>query len=60
MAKVAFDDHIGAIADFTQAIILKPDDPTAYHLRGHSKQDLGREEAAQIDFQKGKELEAAQ
>jgi Tfp pilus assembly protein PilF len=46
--------------DFTQAIKLKPDNPTSYHLRGHSKQDLGQEEAAQIDFEKAKELETAQ
>ena len=39
---------------------LNRDDPTAYHLREHSKQDLGQEEAAQIDFEKAKELESAQ
>ena len=60
LAKHEFGDDTGAIEDFTHAIERKPDYPTAYHLRGHSKQDLGQEEAAQIDFEKALELESAQ
>ena len=51
LAKAALGDHAGAVEDFTNAIELKPDDLNAYHLRGHSKQALGQEEAAKIDFE---------
>ena len=55
-----FKGHAGAVEDFTQAIELKPDDPDAYQLRGHSNQALGQEAAAQIDFEKAMALESAQ
>ena len=58
--KHELGDYTGAIEDYNQAIKLKPDDVSAYQLRGHSKQALGQEEAAQIDFQKAKELESTQ
>ena len=36
-------DHIGAIEDFTRAILYKPDYKHAFYNRGTSRKDLGKE-----------------
>ena len=41
IAKIESGDYQGAIADFDQAIKLKPDYVEAYYNRGIVKHDLG-------------------
>ena len=48
--KVRLEDYKGAIADYTQAIRLNPDDAGAYYNRGNAKTDLGQYFAAIADF----------
>ena len=45
-----------AIADFTHAIQLNPQDFLAYQNRGLVYQTLGKQKEAEADFQKYKEL----
>jgi tetratricopeptide (TPR) repeat protein len=49
-------DKQAAIADFDQAIKLKPDYADAYYNRGNSRQVLGEKQRAIADFQKAAEL----
>ena len=44
--KEKLGDYKGAIADYTQAIRLKPDDDTAYYNRGNAKVKLRQYESA--------------
>ena len=48
--KKGFGDYKGAIADYTQAIRLKPDDADAYLNRGIAKAELGQHFAAIADY----------
>ena len=48
-AKYELDDYVGAIADYTKAIRLKPDFAAAYFLRGFAKAKLGQYTAAISD-----------
>ena len=48
--KVELGDYNGAIADYTQAIRLKPDDAGAYYNRGIAKAGLGQHFAAIADY----------
>lgn len=49
-AKIRLDDYKGAIADYTQAIRLKPDYANAYYNRGNAKGQLGQHYAAIADY----------
>ena len=49
-AKYDLGDYAGAIADYTMAIRLKPDDADAYYNRGLAKGKLGQYFAAITDF----------
>ena len=42
MPKLNNGDYYGAIADYTKAIELNPDDAAAYYNRGIAKRSLGR------------------
>jgi tetratricopeptide (TPR) repeat protein len=48
--------HEKAIADFTEAIRLEPDVPTAYAWRAQSYRTLGDKDSAAQDKQKAQEL----
>ena len=48
--KKGLGDYKGAIADYTQAIRLKPDDADAYLNRGIAKAELGQHFAAIADY----------
>jgi len=55
--KVEQGDLKGGIADYTQAIALKPNDAYAYHLmRGLAHYNLGDKQAAIADYNKAIEL----
>jgi tetratricopeptide (TPR) repeat protein len=49
-------DNQGAIADYDQAIKLKPDYAYAYHVRGSAHAALDKKQAAIADFQKATDL----
>ena len=49
-AKFDLGDYKGAIADYTHAIRLKPDDASAYYNRGNVKLDLGDYVGAISDY----------
>ena len=49
-------DYVGAIADFDEAIQLKPDYAEAYNNRGLAKHELGEYAAALADFNKAIQL----
>ena len=57
--KQASGDLDGAIADFTEAIQLKPDHVTAYRSRGMAKRAKNNMDGARADIAKAMELEAA-
>lgn len=57
-AKAALSNHDEAIADFNEAIRLRPKKALYYHDRGLSKKALGQQEAAEADFAKAKELDS--
>ncbi len=48
--KTRLEDYQGAIADYTQAIRLKPDYAFAYNNRGYAKGQLGQYFAAIADY----------
>ncbi len=48
--KIGMKDYEGAIADYTQAIRLKPDYAYAYVRRGNAKANLGQHSAAIADY----------
>ena len=47
-----------AIIDFDKAIQINPEKAYYYHARGIAKEALGQKEAAQVDFDKAKELDS--
>ena len=49
-AKYKLGDYVGAIADYTVTIRLKPDDAEAYQARGLAKAYLGQYVAAIADY----------
>ena len=49
-ARNELGDKEGAIADYTQAIQLNPDDAGAYYDRGIARNDLGDKEGASADY----------
>ena len=49
-AKYNLGRYEEALADYTEAIRLKPDYAVAYHNRGNAKDDLGRSEEALADY----------
>ena len=51
------EDHYGAIADYTKAIELLPNDAIAYYNRGLSKDILGDISGAMADYDKAIELD---
>ena len=48
--KYELEDYIGAIADYTKAIMSKPDLVEAYYNRGLAKVNLGQHSAAIADY----------
>ena len=48
--KTRMENYQGAIADYTRAIRLKPDDANAYYNRGNAKRELGQHFAAIADY----------
>ena len=50
-AKYKLGDYVGAIADYTITIRLKPDDADAYNNRGVAKKNLGRYIDAIVDYE---------
>jgi tetratricopeptide (TPR) repeat protein len=49
-------DHEKAVADYTEAIRLAPDDPIGYFQRAQAYRALGDEEQAASDERKAQEL----
>jgi tRNA A-37 threonylcarbamoyl transferase component Bud32 len=54
--KQGNNDLGGAIADYTKAIELKPDDASTYHSRGDAKKAKGDLAGASVDYSKAIEL----
>ena len=54
--KANLKDYYGAIADYTKAIELNPDDAYNYYERGFSKEDLGDLDGACADWKKAASL----
>ncbi|MYB92523.1 tetratricopeptide repeat protein [Candidatus Poribacteria bacterium] len=54
--KILCEELNDAIADFNQAIRIKPNYVEAYVNRGQTKAVLGRTDEARVDFQKALEL----
>lgn len=50
-------DYVAAFEDFNTAIQNGSDDPRCYYFRGLSYLNLGREDEARVDFEKGAQLE---
>ena len=57
IAGGALGDHDHAIADYTEAIHLKPDNADAYYNRGCSRWQLGEDERADADFEEAARLD---
>lgn len=56
LSKFDIKDYQGAIADFTKAIELIPNDDSAYYYRGLCKLMLNEKNSACLDFNKAKEF----
>jgi tetratricopeptide (TPR) repeat protein len=56
LAEQSLGDHRAAIADFTQAIELAPDDGAAYLRRSWSYREIGEAASAAADIQAGAQL----
>jgi len=56
LAKYKLQDNSGAIADFTKAIELEPDNAKAYYNRGSAKAALKDLDGACLDWSKAGEL----
>lgn len=54
--KFKLEDYQGAIADYTRAIELNPDDAAAYFSRGLAYLGFGRKDQAREGFMKAMEL----
>ena len=50
LAKADLEDKQGAMADYSEAIRLKPDFAIAYNDRGNVKSDLGDKQGAIASF----------
>ncbi|MFM2433260.1 MAG: repeat-containing protein YrrB, partial [Cyanobacteriota bacterium] len=55
-ARFALGDNNGAIADYDQAIKLKPDNAEAYYNRGIARSALGDKKGAVNDYQQAADL----
>jgi tetratricopeptide (TPR) repeat protein len=53
-------DKQGAIADYNQAINIKPDYALAYNNRGNAKYDLGDKQGAIADYNQAAQLYSQQ
>ena len=49
--------HEKALADYTRALQMQPNNSTAYHNRGNTLEKMGRLEAAMVDFSRAAELD---
>ena len=49
-AKLTQGDYYGAIADYSRAIELNPEDADAYYNRGNAKSELGDYDSAIADY----------
>jgi tetratricopeptide (TPR) repeat protein len=58
ISKHDLQDYRGAIADYSKAIELDPNDAGAYINRGVSKISLGQKDSGCLDFSKAGELGA--
>ncbi|MEB3192714.1 MAG: TIR domain-containing protein [Snowella sp.] len=58
--KAQSGDYQGAIADFNQAIKIKPDNALAYYNRGLAKYNLGDKQGAINDFNQAAQLYSQQ
>ena len=52
VAKAGLGQHEAALADYDEALRLKPDMAAAYNNRGNAKKNLGRLNEAREDYQK--------
>ena len=52
--KFSLNDYVGAIADYSKVIELKPGYAEAYYYRGYSKMKICQTLSAYQDFQKAK------
>ena len=55
-SKYDLQDYQGAIADYSKAIQLDPNDSDAYYNRGLSKLELNQKDSACLDWSKAGEL----
>jgi tetratricopeptide (TPR) repeat protein len=56
IAKYESGDKAGAIADYTQAITINPQDAKAYYNRGNAKSESGDKAGAIKDLETAKQL----
>jgi Flp pilus assembly protein TadD len=55
-AKSNINDYAGAIADYTKAIEIDPENIRAYDLRGITKMISGQKDSGSLDIKKALEL----